>query len=267
MSSKKTTPLNIGLGLSGGGAKGIAHVGIIKALEQFNLKPEVISGVSAGAIVGALYADGKTPDDILSFFKEARVFKYVNISISRFGLVSSERFEKILNSHISAKTFEELKIPLTVNATELTEGKNIFFNSGPLIEKILASASVPIFINPRIIDNKIYVDGGIFNNMPCKVIRKQCKILFGSHVNPITTTSKKNLEGVLNITNRVYDLSIQSSTISEKRACDIVFEPVHAKNFGMFDTSNAEKIFNIGYSHAMQVLEDNQTKLEQLLNI
>ena len=252
---KDGKPYRVGLGLSGGGAKGIAHLGVIKALEEFGLKPEIISGVSAGAIIGALYADGKTPDEICAFFKETSFFDYVNMVMRRRrrGIMESKRFEAMLNGYLNAKTFEELSMPLVINATELTEGRNEYFSSGPLVEKIMASTTVPIFLTPTVIGNKVYVDGGIFNNMPCKVIRDRCELLIGCHVNPIMP--EKNLDGMFAVAARVYNLSIQSSTVPEKQVCDIVIEPIKAKNYGMFEIARTQEIFDIGYEAAVETLK------------
>lgn len=250
---KKEAPYKIGLTLSGGGAKGIAHLGILQAMEELNIKPQIISGVSAGAIVGALYADGKSPIEIRDFFQESSFFKFVSLTVPKQGFMSSEHFHNRLSNYLSAKTFEELRIPLIVNATELIEGKNVYFSSGPLIDRIVASASVPLFLTPQTIDDKVYVDGGIFNNMPTSIIRDKCNTLIGVHVNPIVTDTK--LDSIKGIFDRVYNLSIQSSTVIEKRICDLVIEPVKARNFGMFEISKTHKIFDIGYQAAMKAFE------------
>lgn len=249
----KSAPYHIGLTLSGGGAKGIAHIGVLKALEEHGLKPEIISGVSAGAIVGALYADGMRPDDICSFFKETKFFNYVKLVVPRKGLMSSNRFETMLDSVLKSKTFEELNIPLLINSTELIDGCNVVFSSGPLVEKVVASASVPVFLTPREIDGKIYVDGGIFNNMPSSLIRDKCRYQIGCHVNPIIREEKSF--DILGVLERVYDLSIQSSTVLEKQICDLVLEPVEAKNYGIFDIDHTQEIFNIGYEYTMKRLD------------
>ncbi|MDD3405212.1 MAG: phospholipase [Sphingobacteriia bacterium] len=247
-----TKPIyKIGLSLSGGGAKGIAHLGVLQALEEFDLKPDIIAGVSAGSIIGALYADGKTPKDICQFFQESSFFKYVSIKPKK-GLMSPKRFHDLLDGYLTAKTFEDLKIPLIINATELVEGKNVYFTTGTLIDKIVASASVPIFLNPAEIDGKIFVDGGIFCNMPAKIIRPKCETLIGVHVNPILSEGK--IDSVSDVLERVYHLVIQANTIAEKKVCDIVIEPVKARNFGMFEISKSQQLFDIGYDAAMQTL-------------
>ena len=262
MTTESPRKFRVGISLSGGGAKGIAHLGVLQALEECGFKPQVIAGVSAGAIIGALYADGESPKEICQFFKDSSFFKFVKIVVPKKGVMSTERFYNLLDGFLTAKTFEELQMPLTINATELIEGKNVYFNSGSLVDKIVASSSVPIFLTPKEMEGKVYVDGGIFCNMPAKVIRQDCDILFGVHVNPIVTEG--SIDGMMDVMERVYHLANQSSTVSEKRACDVVIEPVEARNNGMFDISKTQEIFDIGYRAAMVKLNqpDVQKKLE-----
>ena len=249
----------IGLALSGGGAKGLAHAGVLKALEEYGLRPQILSGVSAGAIVAALYSDGKTPDEICYFFKQTKFRDYVGFIRPRKGLMSSNKFEKMLTEALTAKTFEELSIPLYINATELTMGENVIFSSGPLVEKIVASASIPIFLVPKDIDGKLYVDGGIFNNMPASIIRRHCKFLIGCHVNPIRQNTELN--STTQIIERIYELSIQSSTVPEKKICNLMFEPDKAKQYGMLDSKHSEEIFNIGYEYTMETLLNSKIEM------
>lgn len=256
MATENPRKFRVGISLSGGGAKGIAHLGVLQALEEYGLKPQVIAGVSAGAIIGALYADGKSPKEICQFFKDSSFFKFVKIVVPKKGVMSTERFYNLLDGFLTAKTFEELQMPLTVNATELIEGKNVYFNSGSLVDKVVASSSVPIFLTPKEMEGKVYVDGGIFCNMPAKVIRQECDLLFGVHVNPIVTEG--SIDGMMDVMERVYHLAIQSSTVSEKRACDVVIEPVEARNYGMFDISKTQEIFDIGYRAAMVKLHQSE---------
>ena len=96
----------IGISLSGGGAKGIAHLGVLQALEEVGLKPQVVAGVSAGAIIGAFYADGKNPQEICHFFKESKFFDFVKIVVPQKGFMSTERFYRLIDDFIDAKTFE-----------------------------------------------------------------------------------------------------------------------------------------------------------------
>ncbi|MBQ7389118.1 MAG: patatin-like phospholipase family protein [Paludibacteraceae bacterium] len=251
MSQKK---YKVGLSLSGGGAKGLAHIGVLQAMEDIGLKPDIIAGVSAGSIVGALYADGLSPKEILNVFEDSTLIKFLDVSSPRKGFLSANKFFTKIENTLRARTFEELKIPLVVNATNLTDGKVEYFTEGTLLDKIIASSSVPIALSPKEIDKKFYVDGGIFCNIPCSVIRDQCDTLVGVHVNPIVKMGK--MGNVLDVFERVYHLLIQANTVSQKQLCDIVIEPVEARNFGMFEISKCREIFDIGYAAAMDKFKE-----------
>jgi len=244
-----------GIALSGGGAKGIAHIGVLKALEEHGIKIDMISGVSVGAIIGALYADGHSTEDINNFFQANRLFQMVSFNMPKNGgLANTDRYKKQLGDMLRAKTFEELKIPLIVNATELNAGKNVYFKSGELLNCVIASASVPIFFNPTKINGKLYVDGGMFCNLPASVLREECEVVIGVHANPIA--HNESTSGLLDVAERTFHLAINSNTIQQKSYCDIVIETREAKKFGMFDVSKADAIFKIGYDEANKVLSN-----------
>ncbi len=244
----------VGLALSGGGAKGIAHLGVLKALEEKGIKIDIISGVSAGAIVGALYADGHSTESISKFLQKNTLFKMVSFNLPKNGgLASTDKFKAKMELMLRAKTFEDLQIPLIVNATELNAGKNVYFKSGELLNCVVASASVPIFFNPTTINGKQYVDGGIFCNLPASVLRNECEILIGVHVNP--TSPKENTDGVLDVAERIFHLAVNGNTVEQKKYCDIVIETTKAKKFGMFDVAKADIIYKIGYDYAMKAIE------------
>ena len=244
----------IGVALSGGGAKGIAHLGVLKVLEEYGVKIEMLSGVSVGAIIGALYADGHSVEDICQFFRGSSFFQMVSLNLPRYGgLANTDRYKTQLGNMLRAKTFEELKIPLVVNATELNAGKNVYFRSGELLNCVIASASVPVFFNPTHINGKLYVDGGMFCNLPASVLKEHCEFVIGVHVNPIAY--QESTGGLLDVAERTFHLAINGNTIQQKSHCDIVIETREAKKFGMFDVSKADEIFQIGYDEAKKVLE------------
>lgn len=242
--------LKIGLALSGGGAKGIAHLGVLKALEERGIEIDYVSGVSAGAIMGALYADGNSPEDICQFIKKSDLYHMVSLTMPRHGgLTRMDQFHKFIDDKIKAETFGDLRIPLVVNATELNEGKNVYFDEGPLVDCVIASASVPIFFKPMKIGDKLYVDGGLFCNLPAHILRKKgCDLIIGVHVNPITPEDA--FEGIFDVSERVFHLAVNGNTIEQKKECDILIETFRAREFGMFDASKAEDILQIGYEDA-----------------
>ncbi len=245
----------IGVALSGGGAKGIAHLGVLKALEDRDIHIDMISGVSAGGLIGALYADGHTPEDICKFIQKSNLFKMVSLTMpTKGGLTTMSDFKRFIGKKLKAKTFEELKIPFYVNATDLNSGTNVYFHSGELLEKLIASASVPLFFRPTIIDGKMFVDGGFFCNMPASILRYNgCDLVIGVHVNPIN--QQDEIDGFWSVAERVFHLAINGNTIEQKKYCDIVIETEEAQKYGMFEAEKADELFTIGYESAIAALD------------
>lgn len=242
----------IGVALSGGGAKGISHLGVLKAIEDLGLKIDLISGVSAGAIIGALYADGNSPEEVCDHLAKGSLYQMVSLaSPSKGGLAQMSHYRKFISKQLKAKQFNELKTPLIVNATDLNNGRNVYFDHGPLIDCIIASASVPIFFTPTRIDGKTFVDGGIFCNLPASILRQRgCDLVIGVHVNPITPI--ENTKGIVELSERIFHLAVNGNTIEQKKECDIVIEMEKMSNVGMFDAKKAFDIFQIGYDTAME---------------
>lgn len=252
--TKKEELPEIGIALSGGGVRAIAHLGVIQALEEHGLKPGIVSGVSGGAIVGALYADGYSPAEIVGLFQKYKFMQLARVAMPRKGLIASSRLYKTLGGLLRAQSFEELKMPLVINATDFSEGKPVYFSSGSLLKVIIASSSIPVLMNPVEMDGKQYVDGCIFCNLPARVIRDRCRTLIGVHVEPVAPLTEP-LNSIIEIAERAYNLTIQSNTLEEKQACDVVIESVEAREFGLLDTSNSAQLFQVGYEAGIKAIE------------
>jgi len=248
----------VGLALSGGSVKGLAHLGVLKAFEENGIEINVMSGVSAGSLIAALYADGNSVDDILAFFKKAKFFDMVDFNFNIFkgkggGLTAIRPFKEKLKKMMRSTTFEDLNIPIIVSATDLIEGKATYFSTGELIDPLIASSSVPLLFNPVRIDGKLYIDGGIMSNLAASVLRDDCEYLIGIHVNPVCR--QEVTTGIASVSNRVFDLVINgSSTESEKAVCDFIINTEKACKYGMFGTDKADEIFKIGYEAAQDML-------------
>ena len=160
------TKHKLGLVLSGGGAKGFAHIGAFKLMEECRLKPDIIAGTSAGALMGVLFADGYSADEIKDLFTGREFSEFAELQIPKAGLFDSKRFRYFLKRHLRAKNFEDLQIPMVVMATDLDNGESHEFRTGPIVEAVTASCSVPIIFNPVVIKGIHYVDGGLFHNFP-----------------------------------------------------------------------------------------------------
>ncbi|HNW99610.1 MAG TPA: patatin-like phospholipase family protein [Bacteroidales bacterium] len=261
----KEKKYKIGLVLSGGGVRGFAHAGALKALNEAGIFPGIISGTSAGAIAGSLYADGKNGDEIMNMFSEKKLFKYLEIVIPKKGLLKMTGLTKIISQNLKAKTFEELTIPLIVTATNLNEGICKYFSSGELLKPILASSTVPVIFAPIKIDEKSFVDGGVLNNFPIEPVEKICDFIIGIHVNPFGYCEE--FTSIMSIAERSFHLSFSSHMSKKINKCDIFIEPIGLEKFKLLDISKINEIFNLGYKETKRILSENQEKISLMLSL
>lgn len=245
----------IGVTLSGGGMRGIAHIGILKALEEFGFKPDIISGTSMGAIVGAFYAYGYTPDEIIQIATAGSYFNRKNFRLGTTGFFKHQMILDLLEKHLPTNSFERLKIPLYVCATELTQGKTEYFCTGELHLPVVASASIPYIFPPVRIGNKIYTDGGVTNNLPIEPIKNQCDVLIGSHVNSIVFDEMKTISA-RNMFGRILHLALGTTVYEKRDQCDIFVDPVNMTQYGVFNQKSAFKLFELGYRFTCSTLEN-----------
>ena len=234
----------IGLVLSGGGARGVAHIGIIQALEEMGLQFTRVSGTSAGSIVGALYANGYSPKDLFEIVKQVSIFNSVRPSWTWSGLLKMDGFQEMLKKHLPGD-FSQLKKPLTLAATEIQKGSVKYFDEGELIPAILASCSIPAVFSPFLYNGSMYVDGGLLDNLPVRPIRHQCEFIIGSHCNSVSPSfDATNLKVVIE---RSLLIAIGANTQVSKNMCDVVVEPPGLDKFSAFDIGKAKEIFDLGY--------------------
>lgn len=251
--------------LSGGGARCFGHLGVIKLLEELGIRPYAVSGTSAGAIVGALYASGKGPLEILEHFKNNSLFGWSNIAWQKDGFFSMQVLRKMLQETIIVDDFENLEIKLFVAATDLIEGKPEILSSGSLYDAVIASASIPVIFEPFVTGQKVYVDGGILNNFPLEPLEGVCDIIIGSEVNKLEKgIGNSSFFKTMNILDRCFHLAIAQSAISKKDKCDLFIE-IPLYRYEMYDVKLADEIFDIGYNTALMHKEKLQELKEKSL--
>lgn len=252
---------NIGLVLSGGGARGAAHIGVLKAFEEFNISPTHISGTSVGAIVGALYAAGIHWTDILSFFKETSIFHAKRFAFSKPGFLDSDKFYDDLKVFFPDDNFNALEKNLFITATNVITGELKVFNKGQLIKPIIASASFPGVFTPTEINGSYYIDGGILNNFPINPIRKQCDYIIGVFINSLDKISINDLKSSYSVVDRALKIRTASESITKFPDCDIVISPKDLSNYHIFGMNNLDAIFELGYSETIKMLKENENIL------
>ena len=255
----RTKP-KLGMALAGGGAKGFSHIGVLQAFEQAGLKPEIISGVSAGSIAGALYASGLTPEDMIQCFAEASSFgDFSQWVVPKEGFFRLNRFAKMLDSWLPVKYLEETPIPLVVCATNLEKGTSVGWCKGEIVPRVIASCSIPIIFNPVKINGVHYVDGGVLRNLPAWAIREFCKVLVGSNCSPLNRKYKYK-QNILDVAMRTYSLMSKASALQDINLCDFVVQPADISNTKTFDLSSLRKNVQAGYDAASVVIEEMMSK-------
>ena len=170
-----TNKYPIGYALSGGFIKGFAHLGVMQSLLEHDIKPNILSGVSAGALAGVFYADGNEPHKVLDYFSGHKFQDLTKLVIPKVGLFELGEFIDFLKTNLKAKTIEELQIPLIITATDLDHGRVVHFHKGNIAERVAASCCMPVLFSPVKIEGTHYVDGGVFMNLPVSTIRRKAR--------------------------------------------------------------------------------------------
>lgn len=243
----------IGLSLSGGGAKGFAHLGIMQLLNEKKIYPDVISGTSAGALAGCLLADGHSPYDVVKMFENKGFGSFGEFGVPHGGFFKSTPFDTFLKKNLRAHHFSQLKTELRVVATDIEKGMMVEFKDGEIIPAVVASCSVPIIFSPRKIGNSHYVDGGLFKNLPVSNIREECDFVIGVNVSPIRPVEFRN--SFKYMAERTFHYMSSSNTLADREMCDVLFESHELSNYSMFDLDNVETIFKQGYDFASNLYD------------
>ncbi len=253
-----------GLALSGGGHKGIAHAGVLQFLNEQEIFPEIISGTSAGSIVGGLYANGMKPKSILTFFKSLSLFSWTHLSFKKAGFLDADQFARYLDKEFGDKTIKDLDVELYISATEIERGKlKIFHKNTKVVSAILASSAFPGVFSPVIINNKVYSDGGILNNYPVNTIQGRCDFLIGSNVNPVLMYNQTRFTSIKSVALRAFEIMMMQNTFPQNELCDWHIQPEALANYSTFETSKKrmDEIFDIGYQEAKKNFEKIKDKL------
>ncbi len=253
--------MKIGYALSGGGVRGVAHLGIIKLLEEEGIVPHMISGTSSGAIIGAFYGQGYTPGEILEIIEKTKLMNVLGLAINLKGLLSFDRTEKVFSKYFPENSFKDLRIPLIVAATNSRTGDIAYFSEGNLIRSVLASAAIPVIFKPVEIEGELYIDGGIVNNLPAESLAQHCDKIIGMHCNQIDKNfTGDNIKGILE---RTFLLAINSNTKASRQLCDIYIEPDNIKKYRALEFGKVSEIYKKGYKFACKHRKQFLSQLEK----
>jgi len=251
-----TNPHKLGIALAGGGARGIAHIGVLKALEENGIYPDCISGTSAGSIVGALYAAGKRPDEILEFVKaNSNILKVVRLGLPTVGLTKLTALKEALAEIIPEDDFGCLQKALHIAICNLSAGKLEIRSEGPLHDVVVASCSIPIVFQAVRMNGSTYVDGGIMLNLPAEPLYACCDKVIGINVMPNVPIVNEAVDNLMEIGMRCFEMTIAANTELQLALCNYVIEPIKLHDYHPFAFNQHEEIYEVGYEAAMKNIE------------
>lgn len=242
-----------GLVLSGGGTRGFAHLGAIEALHEAGIYPDVISGTSAGAIVGAFVAAGKKPLEIAELFKQGSFFQYTKLQIPRDGLMKLDGLKELIAKEIQTENIEDLQIPLFVTVSNLNTGEVEYRNRGRLDENVLASSSIPILFAPVKMNGHLFVDGGLLDNIPVEPIKLDCEKIIISNISPINL--KDNFKNLIQIATRTFYMSVNANMIKVKKYATYYVEPKGIEEYEILSRTHADELYKLGYQAMLAKLK------------
>ncbi len=288
--------IKIGLVLSGGGAKGLAHIGVLKVLEKYKIKPDYIAGTSMGAIVGSLYAAGYSADQIdsifrrmdfdkimfdtqerkyKSFFKKKTGSKFIlslpfsfqemSVQIPK-GLSGSQNMFNEMSHYLypahPIENFNQLKTPFLCISTDITSGEQVLFNKGFLPEAVTSSALLPTIYAPLELENKLLLDGGIVNNYPVQEVRDLgANVVIGSDVQG-KILKKDEIKDITNIMDQIVSFQMYKEMPSKRLLTDIYIHP-DINGIGITDFENIDSIVARGVKEAEPIIASIASKYQK----
>jgi NTE family protein len=267
---KRAKKKKTAISLSGGGALGFAHIGVLKSLENHGIFPEVISGSSMGAIVGVLYASGISPDEMLQYIKEDKLYKITKIMSFRpwnltSGLSGHQTLRELIKELIPHNSFEKLGKEMHICVSNMTLGEYEIVSSGDELDFwVAASASIPGVFEAMKHHDNIYVDGGLLNNLPAQALEKKAEYLIAVDVLPYFLQEKlKNPRDILMSSVRVMQ---KQNSKAGKEIADFVIEPTAVRKYHEFSFEQYEEIYRSGLETTDLYIQSNPTIQRLSLN-
>jgi NTE family protein len=253
MSIKNLFNTKVGLALGGGGAKGVAHIGVLKALEDAKIKPDYISGTSVGAMVAAMYAFNVSIDTIANVARDLTLAQITTFKFKKTGFFTADPLKKILIEYIGEVNIEDAPIPLSIVATDLTSGEEVIFTEGPLADAVCASASIPGVYIPMTLNGRTLIDGGIVQSVPIRPLKAMgAGVIIASQLGGVGVYEEP--KNVLDVMRNAFDIALSHRTKEEVKEADLLIA-MDLRDFSIADnTERYYELFAIGYDTATKEL-------------
>ena len=254
----------LGLVLGSGAAKGFAHIGVLKALEENHIKADVITGCSAGSIIGAMYAAKHTSKHLLKIAKELKKSDIIDLSfniIRNKALLKSEKMENLLKKYLGEINIEDLPIPFGCISTDLVSGKIIEFTRGNLVTAVKASSSMPPVFAPVCVDGMILVDGGLIMRTPVKLAKKLgAEVTVAIDVNADLTNCGE-IKNIIDVGLRSLDIMDHATERSSPHCKPNIIIKPDLKQVNAYKVENQQFAYEQGYNATLPYIE----KIKELL--
>jgi NTE family protein len=249
----------IGLALGGGAVLGAAHVGVLKALEEYNIEISYIAGTSAGALVGAFYASGMSISEMEDIAKRIQWSDVSGIMFNRYSILSNNKLGDLIIKHLGNKTLEQTQIPLELVATDISTGKKVNIKKGSLSDGVKASTCIPGLFKPVIINKRMLVDGGIVENVPINTVRA----MGADYVIAVDLNGKysnENPKNIIGVLMNSFHFTLKEAVKMQFSNADLLLQP-DLSRYGYTELSKIMKILERGYKDTIEVL--SQLEIEK----
>jgi NTE family protein len=252
----------VGLALSGGAARCIAHIAVLDVLEQEGIPVDAIAGTSGGSIVGALYAAGMPLSQIQRVLLKARWKDILSFTVPRTGLISSDGIYRFMEEILPVRKFSNLDLPFAAVATDLRTGEKVAITTGSLARAVQASCSLPVIFTPTEINRRRLVDGGVASQLPVRTVRDElgAEKVIAVNVN-FRALETERFDTVITIAAHLSALWASRNAREEEKLADVVV-PVNAAGIPLYDLSKAKELLKRGARAAEEKLPEMRALLE-----
>lgn len=255
----------LGFALGSGGSRGIAHVGFLQAMEESGIVPDYITGCSMGAVVGAAYAAGKTPEELRKIVMKIRPSDLIELTPKRGGLFNPARIAKLFCKHIGDVTFDQLKIPFQCVAVDMVSQKVVQLKTGKVVDAVVASSSIPAFFRPTQTDKMMLVDGGVLERVPAR----ELKAMGAEKIVAIDVLGRQDLlkekPSLLNVLVHIVGITdnyiVEQYKKANKRIIDLWIEP-DLGDMNQYAFKNFNFAYKQGYAAGQQYAEQIRALIE-----
>ncbi|MBM4764048.1 patatin-like phospholipase family protein [Bacillus sp. B15-48] len=238
----------IGLALGSGGARGFAHLGVIKVLKDAKIPIDMIAGSSMGAMVGCFYAAGL---DINRLYKLSKAFKrkyYLDFTVPKMGFIAGKRVKELIRIFTHGKELQQLDIPTAVVATDLVSGEKVVFKTGPIADAVRASIAIPGIFTPEKLNGRLLIDGGVVDRIPVSVVKEMgADLVIAVDVSHVKT--KVEISSIFDVIMQSLDIMQMELVKSREYASDIMIRP-RVEMYSSKEFTNIDEIISIGEEEA-----------------